>query len=273
MQTSIHLLGTAAFALILVPFGSAGARASPREEPTRPIVPDRVFRQIVAECNQFMQATLAKDAPYAVSHQWEWSVKANALLIALAAQNQMTKGGDDLRQLATLRDAALKLYEAAQRSPLDVGTVRRLAEVVKRYPDLKADPAARPDPVQLRAICTHDEISILFGGCSGRRGHAVEYDLEQLQKQKTPITAEQTERIERLAYKVALVGGLLRDFDDMIPATKPERRADWSRLASDLSDNAWQLAASARDRHVADTRRGIEKLNNTCTTCHQKFRD
>jgi cytochrome c556 len=273
MPTVIRMLTVAAFAVVLVVFGSGGTRAGPHEEPKPRVIPDQVFKEIVLECNQLIQTPLAKDAPYGVSHQWEWAVRANALLIALAAQNQMTKRGDDLRQLATLRDAALKLYEATQRSPHDVGTVRRLAEVVKRYPDLKADPAARPDPVRFRAICTHDEISILFGGCSGRRGHAVEYELEQLQKQKTPIMAEQTEKIERMAYKVALIGGLLRDFEDMFPASKPDRRAEWVRLANELGNTGWQLAASARDRHAADVRRGIDKLNNACTTCHQKFRD
>src|SRR5262249_39579464 len=141
------------------------------------------------------------------------TIRANALLIALAAQNRMRSARGDGKELATLRDAALKLAAAAEKK--DLADVLKHAAILSHYPRIKPDPNADPGLVRLKDLFDHDPISFLFGGCSGRKGHAIEFELTTLSRQTTPLTSAQAEKLELLAYKVALIGGLLRDFDDL----------------------------------------------------------
>ena len=82
-------------------------------------------------------------------------------------------------------------------------------------------------------------------------------------------------KLELLAYKVALLSDVIRDMDDMIPASDKkvvEHRKEWVRFASDVHQEGWQLAETVRDGNVADMRQRLTKLDNACAACHNKFR-
>src|SRR5262249_20676917 len=130
------------------------------------------------ESNQFIQVALttSRNAPSksASANSYRSATRANALLIALAAQNRMDGPDADTRQLATLRDTAVKLGIVAGHNKPDFGEVVRLPDLLNTSPKLKADPNVSLERVRLKDTFTHDEISVLFGGCSGVRGQAIE---------------------------------------------------------------------------------------------------
>src|SRR5262249_21544759 len=158
-----------ALALLSWPGVEAGGPGQGQE----PILPDRAFREIVREANKFIQEPLAKAQPTPLPELSAMTIRANALLIALAAQNRMRSARGDGKELATLRDAALKLAAAAEKK--DLADVLKHAAILSHYPRIKPDPNADPGLVRLKDLFDHDPISFLFGGCSGRKGHAIEF--------------------------------------------------------------------------------------------------
>src|SRR5262249_5815213 len=160
--------------------------------------------------------------------------------------NRMRDPAADARQLATLRDQALRLAAVADQHPQAISEVRKQADILNRYPDLPADPNARTEPVRLRDAFTHDDIAVLLGGCSGRSGHAIEFELSALSRRRA-FTEDETARIERLGYKVALIAELDREFGDrFVPANRPGLREEWVRLADNVRQGGWVLAEAAR---------------------------
>jgi hypothetical protein len=273
MKTPFRYLTIATLCLALAFFSWPGAEAGGPGIEKEPVLPDKAFLEIVKEANRFIQEPLARDRPDAPV-RGETAVgtfRANALLIALAAQNRMGRADADAGQLATLRDAALKLAEAVEKQPCDLAEVRKQAEILNQYPNLKADPNARPGLVRLKDRFDHGPISFLFGGCSGGKGHAIQLQISKLAGQQAPFTPDQAEKLELLAYKVALIGELLRDLDDVIPAKNPELRKEWVSLAGEAQTTGWQLAETARGQNSTDMRRGVSKLHGVCTSCHEKF--
>jgi len=250
--------------------------APPPREAKERVLSDEAFRAIVREANQSFQEPLVKALtafPRPVDASVHYALtRSNALLIALAAQNRMRAGGDDARKLATLRDTAAKLAATIERNPYDLAEVLRLADLLNRYPDLAADPDARPVPVRLKDKFTHDDILPLFGNGPAKKGHRMEFHLNRLARQTT-FTREDAERLELLAYKAALIGELLRDFDDLVPKSKQNQRGDWLKFAAEVEQNGWRLAETARGRDPAEMKPVVKKLIAGCTNCHADFRE
>ncbi|HJZ53999.1 MAG TPA: hypothetical protein VKE74_03535 [Gemmataceae bacterium] len=266
-----------ALGLTAVVLGLAGARADQPGVPKEPVVPDEAFRAIVKEANHFIQEPLTKartaSPKPADASGYYGSARSNALLIALAAQNRMRDGRADAGRLATLRDAAVRLADVVQNNPRNLTEIVQLADLLNSYPDLKADPNARSGRVRLKDTFTHDDITFLFGGCSGRSGHAIQSDLLALSRQRSFTLAEVT-KIERLGYKVALLAELVREFaPTFVSPNKPGRQEEWVRLADIVQQGGWDLAATVRDADFTEMKQGLGTLYSACATCHVLFRN
>jgi hypothetical protein len=273
---SIHRFAVASLGMIVAVVGAVAAPAPPKDKPKEPVLPDAIFRDIVKEANQFIQKPLTaarKESPKPRGAGGYYSAaRSNALLIALAAQNRMADPDADAKQLATLRDTAVNLAEAVKQSPPNLDKVLKLADLLNQYPELKADPNARTGRVQLKDTFTHDEITVLFGGCSGRSGHAIQADLLAFGRKRLPYSDEDEAKIERLAYKVALLVGFDKEFAPDIP-TKPGSREKWVRMASEVETASWALTEMVRVADHEDIKKKVSVIFSGCATCHVSFRD
>lgn len=276
MKTSLFCVAVVCLggAAALGPAAPLSLAPPPREVKER-VLTDAAFRAIVREANQFIQEPLAqvRAVPRSVDPSSLHALtRSNALMIALAAQNRMRAGGDDAGKLATLRDTAVKLAAAVGHNPRDPAAVLRLADLLNQYPDLAADPDARPVPVRLKYKFTHDDIIPLFGNGPVKKGHRMEFHLNRLARQAT-YTKEDAERLELLGYKAALIAELLRDFDDLVPKSKQNQRGDWLKFAAEVEQDGWRLAEAVRGRDPADMKPAVRKLNAGCANCHADFRE
>jgi hypothetical protein len=236
-------------------------------------LPQAAFDDIVRGASKTIQKEIHEAHP-----DWR-ELRSQALLIALAAQNRMAGNKEDRPRFATLRDSAVKLASAldldilnANGSPRNIGEARKQAQVIGQFPRLKPDPNPVVEVIRLKGIFDQEDIDLHFSNWKG--GKRIERELLTLGRQKTPITAEQmSAKIEPLAYKVALLGELLRDFDDHIPAKKAAQRKEWVAFATEVQYTGWELAEVARAKNADATKKVIVSLNNACMNCHAKFRD
>src|SRR5436305_683307 len=123
--------------------GAVAGRADPPaqpakpKEPQEPVLHDDDFRGIVEEANRYIQDALTKSRKAtkpADASGYSSTVRSNALLIALVAQNRTGDPDADGKQLATLRDTALSLVEAVERKPPEFDKALRLADLLNQYP-------------------------------------------------------------------------------------------------------------------------------------------
>jgi len=279
MNTSVRCVVIAVLcpmlAVVMLSPGEAQPGPAGLGEAKPQVVPDCAALAIVKEANKFIREPLSKP-PRSVFRQVEIPparARANALMIALVAQNRMGAPGADTRRFVALRDAALQLATELRKNPRSLNEVRRLVDVMNRFPDILVDRDASLALVRLKDTFNHDDIGGLFGSCSADKSQRIERELFWLARQKTPITAEQADKLELVSYKVALIGEMLRELDDFVPAKRQDERPEWVRQASNVHQNAWQLAATARGGNSAEMRRGLGKLTEACNSCHAQFRE
>jgi cytochrome c556 len=269
---------------LAVVIGVTGVRADPTAQsakpktPQKPVLHDDDFRGIVEDANRYIQDALAKGRKAAPkptdAHGYSSTVRSNTLLIALAAQNRMGDPDADAKPLATLRDAAVSLADAVEQKPPDFDKVLRLADLLNQYPKLKADPNAKTGRVRLKDTFRHGDITSLLGGCSGKSGHAIESQMLALARKRLPYSEADEAKIERLAYKVALLVDLTKEFDaEHTPPEKPGLQKEWVRMAGEVETAAWTLADAARVSDHDDIKKKLGTLFSLCASCHVKFRN
>ena len=193
-------------------------------------------------------------------------------MIALVAQNRLGVPASDTGRLTSLRETALKLTREVERQPNNLTEINRLAARLDQFPEIPPDRGASRAPVRLLDTFNHDDVVGLFGSCGASRTQQIEKRLFSLAR-KTPIMPEQECEIELLAFKVALITDLVREMDDLVPASRARERPDWVRLASEVQRKGWRLAEIARGRDPVEIRRAVSAVNSACNDCHAKFRD
>ena len=258
---------TILWAIAIASFGLAGEKTgSPSKPLPRLQLPEDIFAELVQEANDKIAFQL-KTPGLGQEH-----VRSQALLIALAAQHRMAHKQGDLRQLATLRDAAVRLARAADLDkPINEPEVRKQAHLLAQFPKLEPEPSASLELFRLKGCFEQEDIDRHFGGW--KFGSMIERDLMKLEKQKPPLTTDQLAKLERIGYKVALLAELLREFDDHIPPQKAAQRKEWVALATEVQYTAWDLAEQARAGNGDMSHKSIVRINQACQTCHAKFRD
>jgi hypothetical protein len=198
-------------------------------------------------------------------------IRANALLIALAAQNRLGNQDVEARRLATLRDTALNLGKAVEKKPPDRAEILKLGQTLDRFPNLQPNPKASLVRYRLKDHFSHDEVGFLFGGCGGGKGHRIQREVIRFARHTTPFTRAERGKLELMAYKVALLAELVRDLDDTSTVRTPEQRKAWVRLASVVQDGGWELAEASRARNFESTKKVLHQVNGACRECHRKF--
>lgn len=183
----MHACWLGVFALVLVllagsltgsPETAAGA-GGPKS-----IMPEAAFSETVKEALQNIQGALdskpnEKSTPALV--------RTNALMIAAAAQDNINRPGADVKQLATIRLAALKLAEASQKKKFNLEEAKRQAAILGPFPNITADPAAKTDMVSLKEQFDIGNVMNVFDK-KNKGGQGIEIELLTLEQQKKPYT-------------------------------------------------------------------------------------
>ncbi len=185
-------------------------------------------------------------------------VKATAMLIAGSAQQNL----NDPKMVA-LRDAALKVAEAAAKKNIDAAAIAALK-----------NPPAGGDSKPLKLATMHKidlaDIMNVFGSASAG-GLNIEKDIRDLKKPGTKVDPKHAELIGVRTVAIA-------DFALALPPefNAKNKKVDWDRWSNDMKSSATELAAEAAKGAKADSetmRKTINKLDASCVNCHNVFRD
>lgn len=287
MRTKSAIVITSVLCFILL--GMTAPVGGEAVAPSR-VLPDDAFTALVQEANRYIHDALKKSDPRFTY----LTLRASALVIALAADNRILNK-DAARSAAALRDAALNLVEGLElhydsswvlshpslklfdNRAIHAELAKRFAPL-ERFAELKPDTQSRPVRYRLSSRFTHDDVTIFFGGCGGRHGHKIDSELARLTRAGMVLAPAELPPLELMGNKLALVGELLRDYEEHSQFFTPqlstlksaERRKEWVDKAMDLEQGAWELAKVAREKNLKSTSDAVHKVKNTCTACHRR---
>ncbi len=212
--------------------------------------------------------------------QWNQKLQGSAILIAAVAQS--SKG--DAQQLATIRDAAMTLKSTLAKKNYD-----EAKKQVAALPALKADPKAVTRPVALTEKGDLEKaMRLLKVRDSGGLGFAskpvkgtpdgMESRLLALQRKALTPTelATQADDIVRMANVLAVIA-------QMTEANTPAKKVgdkdpkDWRAFQEAMLKNTLALGEAARKKDPKESPAAIrtiaKALNDSCSSCHEKFPD
>lgn len=205
-------------------------------------------------------------------------VRCTAVLIAALAQDNLT--GKDAAQRATLRDAALKLAGLLKNEPAKVvDDAIKLAEGLK---GLKPDPKAQL--AQVRLFDAHIDLAetMSFFKLPKAGGQGAEVQLLKLgtDKKKMIPAAALSDSLLVAAYQTALVADLsvayvpkeVKVMDVKTKEVKETDVKDWQTYTLDMKKSALELAEKVKANDGKAAFLALQKLNTSCTVCHDKFR-
>jgi len=196
------------------------------------------------------------------------TLKTTAFVIAHLAQTQMDVKDSDPKQLATLRDAALKIAGALNKK--DIAGATKLVSTLTA--DIEADASVDTKPVKL--IGLHDfELHTLMSPFRSEKanGRGYEKAVRDLAKGvKTTAVADAT----ILAYKLDAYADLTAE---MAPADAgaTKTKANWVKWSSERKKHAGDAVKAMKTGKGGEkaAAASFKKLDASCTSCHNVFRE
>jgi cytochrome c556 len=249
----------------------------------QPILDEAAARELIARTVKAIQeevGTSKKDAK-AIRKS---NKKVQVAAVMLAAVAQSAKAGPDKQLLATYREAALKLAQAAAQG--NPGNIKKLADALT---DLKADAGAKPAPISLKSYL-EDAGDVMqpfrrlaLGGdglppvlqSTGplKTMNGIEEKLRVLVRRapkKDQLDKEAAELVV-MAHKIAVGAQAAYEW---APAQKEGNKdpKDWQEWAVEMRAAALKLAAAAKKKNPAEVLAASKTLNANCTKCHGIFK-
>jgi hypothetical protein len=236
-------LSLLALGIWFLTFSGVGTAADPKD----PLIPaadyDKTLEAEVKVLEEALKAPKDKGQPL--------KAKVAAILVAAIAQDDLS--GANAGQRATVRDAALKVYELVDQKKFD--DAKKKAEELLT---LKADPAAKAMKVKLSDKVSAADLMTQFS--PPKAGLGYEKVLIGLDKgkvdEKTPI----------IAQHVAIIAELTRQ---ITPDKTPKK---WEDFADSMRANSIDLAAAAVKKDTKAVKAAVSKLNSACGDCHGIYR-
>ncbi len=269
MTKHARWLATGGITMILATWfllGAGHSNGADDKELWRPFLPDVEFNRLVQEEVNLIQDGLKKYESETVKEKKDsemMKVRTSAILIALAAQG--TKGGGDPRQLATLRDTALKLADSVDK--LNMGEARKQADLIANFKELKADPKADVKPVDLRKSISELVNAMHVFAPTDKGGEGIDKDLLTLGVQKKPLAL--SDKLVMMAYKAALVAEVAQAHYD----TAKDKKKLWLSMSDDMRKYSLDLAETVKAKKAKDAKNVLSRLISACNACHKEFRD
>ncbi len=260
MNKLVALLGLGTVAMLFGTLAIKPASVTGADDDSlwKPFLSGDDFNKLVESEVKTIRDELNK--PKADAHK----IKGSAILIALAAQNN--KDATDTKQVATVRDTALKLFGAADK-PTEAKT---LADSLADLKQVKADPQAKTDPVDWRTQIDDLKDAMDVFGLPAKGGEGIERDLIILGGQRKLLSpAQMSDKLVLLAYKTALIADVAKAHQDQ----GEKKKKEWLRLTDEMRRASLDLAESAKAKKQKETKTALNKLNTSCNDCHTTFRD
>ena len=253
-------LGVSAAAIAITTLGFRPTTVSGADDDSlwKPFLSTDDFNKLVESEVKTIRDELNK--PKADAHK----IKGSAILIALAAQNN--KDASDPKQIATVRDTALKLFAAADKSK----EAKTLADSLADLKQVKADSQAKTEPVDWRKQIDDLKDAMDVFGLPAKGGEGIERDLIILGGQRKLLSpAQMSDKLVLLAYKTALIADVAKAHQDQ----GEKKKKEWLRLTDEMRRASLDLAESAKAKKQKETKTALNKLNTSCNDCHTTFRD
>jgi hypothetical protein len=249
--------GAALLGVALLLAGGAVTGGGPGEKMG---LPKEALVKLVADEARAVREGLAKGAR---DKRTKRKVRAAAFMIAVYAQ--AAQGEGDPGRLAALRDNALQVVKLVEE-----GKAKEAAKLAERLsPDVQG-PGGKPGPVAWPKQLSFEDVMHQFSGPLVG-GFGIEKELGDL-GEKDSLTAEQLERLRLLGYKLAMIGRVTDAYADEKNEGGNKTKANWLKFSQDFRVASRGLIQAAGTKSLPATRATLEKLNQSCTKCHDVFR-
>jgi hypothetical protein len=200
--------------------------------------------------------------------------RATYLSLLVAAYGQ-----SDPKEFAATRDLALKIHEE-----IKAGQVKEAAADVAKLSTVK-DPSAKTEVVELVKVADRDDAR---AGVMSLFKHRMRGGIGVSPKPAQPNLDGIESRLNTFATKLkptdinddlrlmALQVAALAELTGAIGPDKVEGKktpAKWKELSNQMLDASEKFAAAVTAKKDKDVKAALMAVNNSCTSCHETFRD
>lgn len=236
---------------------------SPAGDKSAGLLPPPEFDRLVKHDVKFIQEALAKG----LDKKSERKVFTTAFMIAVYAQNSMTKGAKNAQELATLRDTAMSLVKAVKDG--DDKAAKSIAASLS--PNPKADKNAKREPIVFEKVFDFEDIMRQF---STERigGFGLERELEDLLESKDAWTPAQMERLAYLGYKLAMIGYVSDSYAEERNEGGKKTIKNWRAHTANFRNLTVAMSEAAKTKNEANIRTALDRVITSCKKCHDDFR-
>jgi hypothetical protein len=229
----------------------------------KPVIPEDAFTQLVTEESKALKDALAKGS----DKKQAAKAKAAAFMIAVYAQEAVTRGGAKAPAMAGLRDSALKTAKEIGDGKLD--------DAKKLAADIKPTGGASPGAVSPVAVDKECDIETLMQVFKPDRSGGLEWEkkLLTLRDKRAAYTAADYKTLVPLMYRIAAVA---QPTEAYAPAPMGKKTPEeWIKLSREMGTEALAVADLASKSKPDDkmVKAAVKKVEATCTSCHDKYRD
>jgi Cytochrome C' len=230
----------------------------------KPVVPDDVLTQLLTDEGKALREAVGKASDKKMASK----ARSIAFIIAVYAQGAALRGGSAAADMAALRDTALKLAKAVADGKLD--DAKTLAATIQ--PGFKAQGAATPGPASVHQDFEIDTLMLVFKP-AGSGGLEWNKKLDTLINKRGAYTPAEYKQAIALMYRIA---ALAQPTEAFAPAPMGKKTPEeWIKLSREMGVEAVAAAELAKKPapDAAMVKAAIKRVEATCASCHDKFRD
>ncbi len=221
------------------------------------------FQALAEEDILFLQQMLAP----AKARRSRSVVMTTALMLARNSQAQMKKQPDKAKQLATLRDQAVKIAKLVLDK--DTKQAKTIADGLKV--DMPSDPNVSAEPRDLVQELKDAEFELYDLMTQFRSTRAYGRGYESMVKDYSEKLADRKKALA-LGLRMAEVGELTKQFPPLQDRGN-KTKAKWVKYCEEMVQASNEAVEVLR---AGDTQKAVaafKKLDASCTSCHNVFRD
>jgi hypothetical protein len=264
MMTNAQRWGMGSAGLALGLWLVAGLGSGQAQIGKDPLVPDADYPKLVEQQIKVLQDTLKllKDAKDPAEKK-KMAEKARCTSVLVAAIAQDNLAGKDGGQRATLRDAALDIAALVKANNLDEAAKKTAA-----LKDVKADGKAKTDKIKLFDVHIDLQEWMSQFKLPKAGGQGTEAQLLKLgsDKKKTIPPTSLNDQLLLMAYQSGMAAELAAEY-------KPSKDVkDWLAYSTDMRKSSAELADKIKAKDGKGAFAALNKLNTSCSVCHDKFR-
>lgn len=232
------------------------------------ILPEAELLKLVEESGKTLQDATKSASVFNLKAK---AVENEAYVLMILAQGGLKSGNADLaKKSAALHEAATALAAAAKKKNLD--EAKKQTSLVAGFKTLKPGDAKMDDVDMAKEIPVKnlmEEVQNLF----------LRFDKPQKGSYKRLTAAEwnakgKTEEVTTAAYKMAALTVAITAHvpDKDQDAAKGQTRKVWLDTTEGCRVASLEMANAAKAKKQDDFKKAIDRLNSSCTKCHDAFR-